>query len=437
MFGSLERRLALFNITVVVAVVAVTGLTTWLLLQKSLEHEANSVLKDRIDQVEASLGKAPDLAAIAGQPPTTAGNDDHDDHEDHDLLKSGDVLVVVMDPDGRVVSNPRGLDLPAIPVQPGLRSALDGEKTTQFLVIDGERMRVRTEPIEHDDHVYGAIQAMRSERQHDAELRLVGLISLGGATLGVVVALPAGLWLTRRALRPIEHAFARQRSFIAEASHELRTPLALVRANTELVIRTPELTATERSAELRAILAGVDSMSALVDTLLDLGRIEEDPRLALGPTPVRPIVARLLQELRPHANHKQLSLTADVADVSAIANETVLYRILRILLENAIAYTPAGGLVRVTGTANADRIMLTVCDTGPGIPETDRPYVFERFYRGEVSRHLAEGAGLGLAIASALVQTLHGSISLEAADYPGAVFQVTLPRARAGSHAVN
>ena len=170
MFAPVGRRLALLNVVVVVAVIAAIGLGTYVLLRRSLNAEANNALAERIGV--ARLAWTPELASgqlaatpATNQPPRDADDDDHDDHDDSDdILKSGDTLLFAFDGAGTLLANERGVSLSDVPVQAGVERALDGDIDTRIVQAHDERVRVRTEPVEVDGEVIGAIQAVRSER---------------------------------------------------------------------------------------------------------------------------------------------------------------------------------------------------------------------------------------------------------------------------------
>ena len=290
MFASIGRRLALLNAAVVVAVIALVGISTFSLLRQSLDREADQALADRAAVARASWS---DLFA-SGRPlptpvqpeaaddqetnelaPDGQGDDDGEDDEAHELLESGDILLFAVDANGSLLANARGLPVPGLPDTAGVAAALAGGVDARGIEIGGETIRVYTTPIRSDDGIVGAIQAARSDREHQAELRLVGVMSLAGVGLGAIVAVPVGLFLARRAMRPIDAAFARQRAFVADASHELRTPLTLIRATTELVQRLPDASPAVRE-ELGSVLDEVDATDRLVGDLLLLARLDSD-----------------------------------------------------------------------------------------------------------------------------------------------------------------
>jgi signal transduction histidine kinase len=429
-FASVGRRLALLNVAVVVLVIAVTGAGTWLLLRESLTREADEALEDRIKAAE--IVWEPRLAGETALPTPSVGigDDQDDDDESRHVLASGDILVLVFDRDGALVGNERAVRIDGLPLRDALDRAMDGRDDTRTADIDGERVRVRTEPVEEHDEVLGTIQAIRSERQHDAELRLVGLASLVGAGAGVLIALPAGLFLSRRAMRPIDAAFRRQRGFVADASHELRTPLTVLRANAELVRRLPDPDPAEVRSEMDAILGEIDTMSRLVDDLLALARLDDDAgTVALEPVDLREAAEAAARALRPKAAAGEVTVAIAIPRrLSAIGNRPMIEQILRILLDNAVTYTHPGDTVIVSAAREGGQARVCVADHGPGIDPVDQARVFDRFYRADPARaRHTGGSGLGLAIARSLVRALGGEIALESAPGAGTTVCVTLP----------
>jgi signal transduction histidine kinase len=114
--------------------------------------------------------------------------------------------------------------------------------------------------------------------------------------------------------------------------------------------------------------------------------------------------------------------------VAVVGDPDALMQVLLILLDNALKFTPPDGDIHVTTTATAGQVAIAVQDTGPGINPEALPHIFERFYQGDTAR-AGTGTGLGLAIARALVEALHGTISVDSAAGHGSTFVVTLPRA--------
>jgi signal transduction histidine kinase len=253
-------------------------------------------------------------------------------------------------------------------------------------------------------------------------------MTLLGVALGTLVAVPAGLYLSRRAMAPIDDAFRRQRAFVADASHELRTPLTLIRANAELSMLDPDRPVNE---SLSNILTEVDRTDRLVDDLLLLARADAG-RLELHAERCRldALVADAAESMRPlfEGNATQLEVTADTP-VEVLADADRVRQVVRSLLDNALKHT-SGGQVAVAIGSDGRWARVTVRDTGSGIPADALPHVFDRFYRVDKARsRSAGGTGLGLPIAKAIVEAHEGEITLASEQDHGTTVTFILPDA--------
>jgi two-component system sensor histidine kinase CiaH len=320
-----------------------------------------------------------------------------------------------------VLADARGIPIPGLPAFDALQPALAGTATTRELSIEGQPVRVYTEPVYVDGTIAGAVQVAQGQGEYEAALRVVRLATLGGLLLGAAVAIPAGLFLASRSMRPIRQAFDQQRAFVADASHELRTPLTVLRAQTEYLQRSPQLTDAERSAGYQAIVDEVDAMSLLVNDLLLLARADSaSMTLERGPNDLAAIARHAATSFAEHAREGNVTLSVDAPQpVVAQVDADRMAQVIRILLDNAIMHTPAGGSVTVLVDQQAGKPRLSVIDTGTGIASDELDRIFDRFYRGTKARAANSGGlGLGLAIAKTLVEA-HGA-SINAASQPGA-----------------
>ncbi|HYL38785.1 MAG TPA: heavy metal sensor histidine kinase [Bryobacteraceae bacterium] len=231
-------------------------------------------------------------------------------------------------------------------------------------------------------------------------------------------------------LARLEAAVGRLSQFTADASHELRTPIALIRTTAELALRRERPAETYREA-LRQIVAESERMSRLVEDLLLLARADAGlPGLPLERIELTPLVRDVCEQGEVLARARQLDLSAEVPEepVYVRANDPALRRLLLLLLDNAVKYTPAGGRITVTVGSDGSGSTVAVSDTGIGIPESALPHVFERFYRADQSRHRdSGGAGLGLSIAKWIAERHHASLEVESESGRGATFRVRFP----------
>lgn len=184
-------------------------------------------------------------------------------------------------------------------------------------------------------------------------------------------------------LARLDDALNAQRRFTADAAHELRTPLAALKLQAELVERAPD--AAARGAALSALNAGVDRAAHLVEQLLAMARLEPEALAkSLGACDLVALAKDAIVARAVLADRKRIDLgLARAADVSVQGDAASLAMLLANLLDNAIRYTPAGGRIDVAIDDDDGHAMLSVADTGPGIPHAARERVFDRFHRGE------------------------------------------------------
>jgi heavy metal sensor kinase len=240
-----------------------------------------------------------------------------------------------------------------------------------------------------------------------------------------------------RMLARMENSFRRTIEFTANASHELRTPLAVIRATAEVALMRdagpdPENRNPDRVA-LRQILREAEKNSALLEDLLRLARADSGTvSLRMKPIDLAESLRATCQRCEPLATSRRIRLHLAPANEPAWVSGDAehLRRLLVILLDNAIKYTPPGGQVDAMVTTSANGFAVChVTDTGIGISEADLPHIFERFFRSDRARNREEGgAGLGLAIAEWIAGAHRGSIEVESRPGLGSVFRVLLPQ---------
>jgi heavy metal sensor kinase len=231
----------------------------------------------------------------------------------------------------------------------------------------------------------------------------------------------------------LEAAFERQARFTADASHELRTPLAIIRSHAQLALDRPR-SADEYRRAVEACLHASERMTVLVEGLLTLARADAG-RLDLRRQPVdlRRLTAETLTLFRPLAAERRVSLDARLEPANVVGDPDRLAQVVINLLSNAVRYNRLGGSVRVGLGRWDNAAILTVADSGVGIPEPDQPHVFERFYRVDKARSRASGGtGLGLPICRSIVTAHGGVIAFTSALGRGTTFEVRLPLGTSG-----
>jgi two-component system OmpR family sensor kinase len=227
------------------------------------------------------------------------------------------------------------------------------------------------------------------------------------------------------------------RRFVADASHELRTPLAGIRGFAELY----RMGALSEEADIKRTMARIESealrMGGLVEDLLTLARLDEQRPLELAPMDLRTLAADALHDTTALDPSRPVALTGPgggTAPTAALVlgDEARLRQVVTNLVGNAVKHTPPGTPVRIGVGTVEGRGVIEVADRGPGLTADQAARVFERFYRVDSSRSRQDGggAGLGLAIVSALTAAHHGQVDLVTTPGEGAVFRVSIPAAR-------
>jgi two-component system heavy metal sensor histidine kinase CusS len=226
----------------------------------------------------------------------------------------------------------------------------------------------------------------------------------------------------------LDRSFDDMRRFTADASHELRTPLAIMRTQLDIALRSDRSIEAYREV-LESVRDDVQRMSKLASQLLELAR--EDAALqSAAPTTVvvNNLIAVAIEQLRPKADERNVSFAFQThGEGSMQGDEDRLQRVVLNVLDNALKYSPEGGVIAIELHREADSINVRIADAGPGISAAQLPRVFDRFFRADASRSSPTGTGLGLAISQAIVRSHGGTISLVCPPEGGTVVSIRLP----------
>lgn len=273
------------------------------------------------------------------------------------------------------------------------------------------------------------IAAVAADRV-ELESRYASLIEVFGAAAFVAMLLVAigGYVLVRQSTAPVERSMDQMRRFMADAAHELRTPVTLLRTRAEVALGE-EREARRDTETLHAVVREVERMGAIVSDLLTLARADAGERPVPRETVyLDDLASNAVESIRSLASQHQVAMEIGTFEEAPITGDPVLVRrLLLILLDNAIKFTPAGGRVRLDVSASNGRREVTITDTGVGIPPQDLPRVFERFFRSDTARQETDGAGLGLAIARWIADAHHAHIEIHSTPGEGTRVAVAFP----------
>lgn len=388
----------------------------------------------------------------------------------NEIAKIGE-LYQVFDARGVLIGESQGLARHGVPRQPpqdlGFDIRYDRGGTEDF------PLRLAWQKVTIGGHTL-TLGAADPQRKFEGVLTAFTLIVLLSTPFILALATLCGLWLGRRALAPvaritddaraisesnlssrlavpdsrdelqqlsetlnemlgrIEHSFTRVQQFTADASHELRAPMTLIYTAAEYSLRR-ERSREDLVASMEKILRESRRTTALIDDLLLLARGDAGRETGelnwMDAAPLLRDAAELAKAMGAAKSiHVNLQLESDGLPITA--DETRLRRLLLILVDNAVKFTPFGGSVTVEGRKDATDVVMSVVDTGAGISPADLPHIFERFWRADkVRSRESGGAGLGLPIAKQIAEQHRATIGVYSEVGRGSAFTVRLPLA--------
>lgn len=282
----------------------------------------------------------------------------------------------------------------------------------------------------------GYLRASQSNDQFETNLSQLRLgLGIGGIITLLLVALN-GLYLTQQAVKPMRKNFQQLTQFAADASHELRNPLLRISIAAEMMLNNSDQLKPTDAKKLQTILNATDQMKHLIDDVLFLARTDAAhmPLSEQGSSMISldKTLQMLVERFEPQAQVKGIDFQVQLpASLAVKGNVTQLEKLFSNLLENAIKYTSTRGKVILSAQQNRQGAIVSITDTGIGIPREYLPFIFQRFWRSDQARsHDQSGFGVGLAIAQTIANQHGGKITVDSKPGIGSCFQVYLPVAK-------
>jgi len=256
---------------------------------------------------------------------------------------------------------------------------------------------------------------------------ILGLSAAGFITL--IISLFASIFMANRAMVPIKQAWQQQQDFVADASHELRTPLSIIQTNLEVIRDNSTETVAAQTRWLDNIQGATFTMANLVQSLLLLAQADLRQQAAQRHKfSLDDAVFSTVDFFRPELDRHNLHLNTGLREPIPFWGDQDKFRqLVGILLDNAIRHTAPDGYISVNLEQTPKEIVLSVADTGEGIASAHQNKIFDRFYQTDPSRS-SSGAGLGLAIAKAIVDSHGGTITVDSVPGDGSTFIIRLPK---------
>jgi two-component system phosphate regulon sensor histidine kinase PhoR len=293
------------------------------------------------------------------------------------------------------------------------------------VVRNSELLRFIRKTLEGDGPVEGTVMLNRGREDER-------ILQLHGAQLGVSGKKRLGAMVVCNDVTRLLRLENLRRDFVANVSHELKTPITSIKGYVETLLQEGEELPPHSREFLGIVLKQANRLQAIVEDLLTLSRIEQESRreeIPLAEGRIKPVLAEAIEAFATRAADKMIEISLECAeDITARINSPLLEQAVGNLLDNAIKYSRPESPIRVVAMTTTEAVIITVSDSGPGIPEQHLPRLFERFYVIDKARsRKMGGTGLGLAIVKHIVQAHGGQIAAASQLGQGSTFTITLP----------
>lgn len=267
-----------------------------------------------------------------------------------------------------------------------------------------------------------AFQRINFEEARGQLLTSLGIVNL----IIFITASFAGYFLAGRTLKPIKEMMEDQNRFITDASHELRTPITSMRSEIEVALRNRSISTNQAKEVLQSNLEEVNDLQNLSDYLILLAQNKVNQNPYFSETSLRDVLEESISKVQKIAKTKSIKITLSGKDLTTFGEPQELTKLLVVILDNAIKYSPKKTKIEVILKKEKDFALVSVKDEGVGMDEETVKHIFDRFYRAEGSRS-EEGYGLGLSIAKKIVDEHNGKIEVQSELGKGSRFTIALP----------
>jgi two-component system, OmpR family, manganese sensing sensor histidine kinase len=450
LFQSTRRRLALWYTAVTAVLLLLFAIGVYFYVRTTLVERIDDTLKHVVEVVDRSLVIQP-LAETKGR---YGVNVDASFNQNVDNLEDDHIDLEWFNPQQQLLWSTfeQPIDYPLHPSRSGETVYLTGDRILRQIV----------EKVELEQRVLGYLRVSHPWFEVTKPINQLTRDLIMGISLMILSVGGIGWFLSGIAIKPIQISYSSLKQFTADASHELRNPIATIQTNVQMALAYPEAEPQLQQRQLQIIERLTQKLGRLVNDLLFLARSDSGiAQLDWQFVPLDALLIEVIEEQRIAASQKGLFLSLHIVepeikgadlpeeDIFTVEGDwDYLSRLFTNLIANAIEHTEQNeGIeasveielaliksIRVREINSQYELKVKVIDNGKGIPESELTHIFDRFYRGDPARspqrqiNTPTGAGLGLAIAKAIVENHHGQISVESIVNQGTTFTVTLPQ---------
>jgi two-component system phosphate regulon sensor histidine kinase PhoR len=307
---------------------------------------------------------------------------------------------------------------------------VQGKKVDEFFRIVKENTGKAVEDFVQKALESGQMQAVTDEDCLVAKNGSLHPISAGAAPIRRNDGAIVGVVIVMRDVTKEREIDQMKQNFISSVSHELRTPLTSIKAYTETILSSHDMSREMEEECLHVIEKETERLTTLIESILEISSIEAGTfKIVREDVNIREVFNRVLSALKPLAQKNKIELLCDIPEELGTlqGDEIKIESVITNLVNNAIKFTPENGRVSVSARCREDELVFYVSDTGVGIPKESLPKIFDRFYRVYREGEQVQGTGLGLAIVKEVVQMHGGRIEVESEVGRGTTLTVVLP----------
>ena len=394
-----------------------------LFLTSEVDQNNTTTIYQAYDNKE-STAETPDSSGSKKEPKKKSRIED----APHDLSVAANTSVLVLDKNGKVLNVvDKFSSLSNLPIDKNNIDVIS-KGSAQNYFDQTEKYRLITEKVDNSlypDAKYLVI-AINTTQLEEATERYVKLIVIMMSFFWLL-SVAASMYLAKWSRRPIQESLEKQKAFVENASHELRTPLAVIQNRLEVLFRKPESTILDNSENIASSLDEVRNMRLLTTNLLNLARRDDGIKPEIE-TLEPAFFDTVFTNYAMIAEENEKGFTGQNQVSRPIhTDKTLLKQLMTILFDNAIKYTEDDGHVIFTVRTNDRHLYISVADNGPGIADSDKKKIFDRFYRVDKARTRQKGGfGLGLSLAQQIVLALKGTIIVKDNQPKGTIFEVKI-----------
>lgn len=422
MFKKLRNRFLLMMIGVTTLVFLIAAFAIYIIFYENIQSD-----------IENSLQAMPEIHISPNDYSTSNGESASITWSAGAIASDRNLMYVEVDNKGEILQRQSNIFIDEKSYKQAVELAWNQPNNKKPITIDNRKWRYMISPVDIKVDIKfgeGSIEKMTSANQsiHSSliiflevtdfyvtlfHLRMT-MLFVGLLTISMIAC--TSFLFANRAVKPLEKAWKKQKQFVADASHELKTPISIINANYDVLMANQDQTIASQLKWLHYMQIGTERMTTLVNKLLTLAKLEDSNiELQTEKVNISNMIEQILATMQASIKEKELLCKTEIeTDLMLNSDPENLQRVITILLENAVQHTQHAGEIVVSLESSKKHIKLSITNSGQGIPESELPNIFERFYQVNPSRkHTNGNYGLGLSIAKLLLDQLNGRITAQ------------------------